>query len=78
MIEFKFNFVAENGMHARPAGELVRKVSDLKSKVEISVDGKDKFVAADGIFSVMGLGIKKDDVLIFRVYGVRNYLMHKS
>ena len=52
MIEFKFNFVAENGMHARPAGELVRKVSDLKSKVEISVDGKDKFVAAlDSLFN---------------------------
>lgn len=47
----------ENGLHARPAGELVRLVSTFKSDVSLTVN--DKKINAKSILAIMSLGIKK-------------------
>lgn len=46
----------ENGLHARPAGELVKLVSTFKSDVSLTVNGKK--INAKSILAIMSLGIK--------------------
>lgn len=57
MKEFKYVITDEQGIHARPAGLLVKQAAGYESKVTIGKDGKD--VDAKRIFGVMGLGVKK-------------------
>ena len=45
------------GLHARPAGALVKLVKKYKSTVTVSADGKS--VSAGNIMSVMSLGVVK-------------------
>lgn len=68
MIEFEFKFKDEHGLHARPAGTLVKKVKELTSVVTIR-QGK-KSARADQLFALMGLGVsgEKRTVLV-RVEG---------
>ena len=46
----------ETGLHARPAGELVKLVSTFKSDVNLTVNGRT--VNAKSILAIMSLGIK--------------------
>lgn len=46
----------ETGLHARPAGELVKIVSTFNCKVNITANGKT--VNAKSILGIMSLGIK--------------------
>ena len=46
------------GIHARPAGLLVKAAAGFKSDIKIEKDGK--AANAKTIFGVMGLGVKKD------------------
>lgn len=57
MKEFKYVIKDEQGIHARPAGLLVKKAAGYESAVTIGKDGKD--VDAKRIFGVMGLGVKQ-------------------
>lgn len=51
----------EQGIHARPAGELVKIVKAFNCEIKI---GKgDKKVDAKKIFGIMGLGVKKDETI---------------
>lgn len=56
MKEFKYVIQDPEGIHARPAGLLVKKAGEFASDIKIEKDGK----AADAkrIFGVMGLGVK--------------------
>lgn len=45
------------GIHARPAGELVRQVSNFQSAVKLSANGRT--VDAKGILGIMSLGVKQ-------------------
>ena len=56
MKEFKYVITDEIGIHARPAGELVKAAAAYPCKVTISKDGKE--VDAKRILGVMGLGVK--------------------
>ena len=51
-----FNYVIKDelGIHARPAGLLVKEAAKFQSAVKIAKDGKE--VDAKRIFGVMGLG----------------------
>ena len=61
-IEFEFEFKNEHGLHARPAGELVKAVKEnLTSEVTINVPRLNKTAKADKLFTLMGLGVKKDE-----------------
>lgn len=56
MVSFKFTVKDAEGIHARPAGQLVKHVNTLGSTVEISFNGK--VVGAKKLLALMGLGVK--------------------
>ncbi|MBY0757741.1 MULTISPECIES: HPr family phosphocarrier protein [Sellimonas] len=58
MKEFTYVITDPEGIHARPAGMLVKTAAGFKSDIKIEKDGK--AVNAKTIFGVMGLGVKKD------------------
>ena len=61
-VEFDFKFENEHGLHARPAGELVKEVKEnLSSDVTIEVPRLNKTAKADKLFTLMGLGVKKGE-----------------
>ena len=67
MREFSWEIRDENGIHARPAGLLVKEASKFQSDITIIKEEKE----ADGkkLFGVMGLGIKRDDKIAVRISG---------
>ncbi len=56
MKEFTYIIKDELGIHARPAGLLVKEIAKFESDIRLTVNGK----SADGkrLFAVMGLGAK--------------------
>ena len=56
MKEFKYVVTDAEGIHARPAGLLVKKAGEFTSSVIIAKG--DKSADAKRIFGVMGLGVK--------------------
>ncbi len=56
MKEFKYVIKDELGIHARPAGLLVKEAAKFQSIIKIAKDGKE--ADAKRIFGVMGLGVK--------------------
>ena len=67
MKEFKYIITDENGVHARPAGVLVKKAKEFNSNINITKVGKS--ADAKKLFSIMGLGIKKGDEIIITIEG---------
>lgn len=61
MKEFKFTIKDEAGIHARPAGLLVKAAGGFDCSVKIEKDGKS--ADAKKIFGLMGLGAKCGDVI---------------
>lgn len=51
----------ELGIHARPAGLLVKEAGTYSSKITIAKDGKE--ADAKRLFNIMGLGVKCGDVV---------------
>lgn len=69
MKKFEYKITDELGIHARPAGMLVKKVGEFQSKVIIKNRKTQKSAYADKIFGVMGLGIKGGDVVEISIEG---------
>lgn len=67
MKEFSYVITSPEGLHARPAGLLVKQAASFKSSIKIKKD--DKEVDAKRILGVMSLGIKKGQELIIKVDG---------
>ncbi|MED9904481.1 MAG: HPr family phosphocarrier protein [Lachnospiraceae bacterium] len=67
MREFKYVITDPEGIHARPAGELIKAVKDFSSAITISKDGKT--ADAKRIFGVMGLAAKKGQEIIMTADG---------
>ena len=67
MKEFSYTVKDELGIHARPAGMLVKEVKNFKSKVTLEKDGKT--VDASRLMAVMGMGVKKDMTVKVTVEG---------
>ncbi|MEG1847011.1 MAG: HPr family phosphocarrier protein [Lachnospiraceae bacterium] len=64
MKQFNYCVKDELGIHARPAGLLVKEAAKYSSNIKLGVKGKE--VDAKRIMGVMGLGAKKgDDVKVF-------------
>lgn len=65
----KFDYVLQdkNGIHARPAGLLVKEAKKYESRVIIRKDGKES--GADSILGLMGLGAKAGDRLEIEITG---------
>ena len=67
MRSFMYTIKAPVGMHARHAGLLVKQTSRFLSEITLSKD--DKSVNAKGILALMGLGVKKGDVVKITIEG---------
>ena len=67
MKEFKYVVTDNEGIHARPAGELVKLVKGFESTVSIEKDGKK--VDCRKLLALMGLGVKKGHRLRFTAQG---------
>lgn len=67
MKQFDYTIKDEVGIHARPAGLLVKEVKKFGSKVTIGKDGK----TADGtkLMAIMGLGVKCGNTVTVTVEG---------
>ena len=67
MKSFSYTVKDELGLHARPAGMLVKEVKNFQSKVTLEKDGKS--VDASRLMAVMGMGVKKDQTVTVKVEG---------
>ena len=67
MKEFKYTITDPEGIHARPAGELIKAVKDFASKITITKDGK--VADAKSIFGVMGLAVKQGQEIVITAEG---------
>jgi len=67
MKKFEYTVKDPDGIHARPAGLLVKEASKFDSTITVSKDG----TTADlkRIFSVMSLGVKGGDTVIIEITG---------
>ena len=67
MKEFKYVVQDELGLHARPAGLLVKEAAKYESKVSLTKDGKT--VDAARLMAVMSLGVKQGQTVTVTVEG---------
>ena len=67
MKSFSYTVKDELGLHARPAGLLVKEVKNFQSKVTLEKDGKS--VDASRLMAVMGMGVKKDQTVTVKLEG---------
>lgn len=67
MKEFTYKICDEVGIHARPAGLLVKKASEFVSDITIFKD--ERSADAKKLFAVMGLGVKKGDTVRVEISG---------
>ncbi|HIY63100.1 MAG TPA: HPr family phosphocarrier protein [Candidatus Mediterraneibacter stercoripullorum] len=67
MKEFKYVITDPEGIHARPAGILVKQAAGYKSTVKIAKG--EKSADAKRIFGVMGLGVKTGEEITITVEG---------
>ncbi len=67
MKSFEYTITDPVGMHARPAGNLAKKVKEYQSKVVI-VKGE-KSAEAQKLMAVMGLGVKNGEKITVTVEG---------
>lgn len=61
MKEITYKITDELGIHARPAGQLVKRASEYRCR--ITAASSEKSVDAKRIMGVMGLTLKKGDVM---------------
>ncbi|MCF0248282.1 MAG: HPr family phosphocarrier protein, partial [Synergistes sp.] len=68
MKEFTYTITDPVGIHARPAGELVKTIKGLTSTVTIT-NAAGKSAAGSKLMALMGLGIKKDETITVKLEG---------
>ena len=67
MKEFSYTIKDELGIHARPAGILVKEAKEFSSEITISKGEKSGNMKM--IFSLMGMGIKCGDTVSIKIDG---------
>ena len=67
MKTFEYTITDELGIHARPAGMLVKEAAQFKSSIKIA--GPKKEVDAKRIMGVMQLGAKQGNTLTLEISG---------
>ncbi len=68
MKQFTYTITSPIGIHARPAGLLVKAAKELDSTITIEKVGG-KSAAATKLIAVMGLGVKCGDTVIVTLEG---------
>lgn len=69
MKSFEYTVKDEMGIHARPAGILVKQLTSVKSSVKIEVKAKDKSADAKRLMAVMKMAVKQGDTVTVTVEG---------
>ncbi len=69
MKSFDYVIKDELGIHARPAGILVKKLASVKSNVKIEVKDKDKEADAKRLMQVMKMAVKQNDTVTVTIEG---------
>ncbi len=67
MKELSYVITDPEGIHARPAGALVKEAAAFTSKITIGKDGKE--VEAKRIFGIMGLAAKQGQTIVLKAEG---------
>ena len=67
MKTFTYTITDELGIHARPAGALVKEAKKFESRLSIAIGPKKADLKK--LFAVMGLGAKQGDELIIEAEG---------
>ena len=67
MKEFKYVITDPEGIHARPAGELVKAAKAFECSIKLTKDGKTG--DCKKIFGIMGLGVKKGNEVVLTFDG---------
>ncbi len=67
MKTFNYTITDEVGIHARPAGILVKEAKNYSSKIFISKG--EKKAEATKLMAIMALGVKKDDTITVTIEG---------
>lgn len=67
MKTFTYTIKDEVGIHARPAGLLVKKAKEFDSTITVEKDGK--LVNASKLMALMGLGVKCGDTVTVKAEG---------
>ena len=67
MKEFVYTITDPEGIHARPAGILVKEAKSYDSVIKVTKDGKS--AEAKKLMALMGLGVKKGDTVTVSVEG---------
>lgn len=67
MKEFSYTITDPQGVHARPAGVLVKEAAKYQSSITLEKDGKSGDMKR--IFAVMGLGVKCGETITVKVDG---------
>lgn len=67
MKEFKYVITDEIGIHARPAGMLVKAAKGCNSKITLEINGKK--AEATKLMAVMGLGAKHGEEVTVKAEG---------
>jgi len=67
MTGFSYRITDEVGIHARPAGLMMKKSLEYKSNIMVKCNGKTADVRK--IMSVMALGVKKGDLVELVIEG---------
>lgn len=67
MKEFTYVITDEIGIHARPAGMLVKEAKNFSSKITLEANGKS--AEATKLMAVMGLGVKSGAEVVIKAEG---------
>lgn len=67
MTEFEYTITDDLGIHARPAGMLVKCAQKFQSDITVSCGGKT--ADAKRLFNIMGLNVKKGDIVTVSITG---------
>ncbi|RKI42469.1 HPr family phosphocarrier protein [bacterium D16-51] len=67
MKEFTYTITDPEGIHARPAGELVKAAKEFSCKITLTKDGKSG--DCKKIFGIMGLAVKSGNEVVMNFDG---------
>ena len=76
MKEFTYTVKDRVGIHARPAGLLVKLVKDFKS--EVYIEKEERRIKADRLIAVMNMGIKQGDTVTVSIEGTDEEEAYKA
>ena len=69
MKKINYTIVAEAGIHARPAGLLVKQAASFKSDIKILNEENGKEADLKRLMAVMALGVKQGNSIVVTVEG---------